>query len=352
LIILIYVGIAIAAVIVLFIFEILVAALYPGVTVPQQKLAGESGRTRPVQQGILKGRQDVSFDVHGTTISAWFYLPENISSSLPCIIMASGLGGTRDMALDAYAMRFREAGLAVLVFDYRYTGRSGGEPRQLLWIPNQLADYAAAIEYARNREEIDAGKIALWGTSLSGGHVLVTASRDNRVACISAQCPLVDGMEAAEQAYHHSSLRQVLRMAGHGQRDLVRSWLGLSAHKIPIVGKPGTIALMADADAWDTFNELAPDDFVNEACARIAIRMDKYRPVTSLGKINCPVLLQVCEHDIALPQQVIEKAVSQLGQHAEVIRYPIGHFDIYRGDNLVKAADDQVTFFMEHLLRE
>ena len=34
------------------------------------------------------------------------------------------------------------------------------------------------------------------------------------------------------------------RMIMHGQRDLVRSWLGLSPHKIPIVGKPGSIALM------------------------------------------------------------------------------------------------------------
>jgi acetyl esterase/lipase len=180
--------------------------------------------------------------------------------------MANGLGSTKDMALDAYAVRFCDAGLAVLAFDYRYNGKSGGEPRQLLWIPSQLEDYAVAVEYARNRDEIDPARIALWGTSLSGGHVLVAAARDNRIACISAQCPLIDGMEAAEAAYHRSSLRQAFRITGHGQRDLVRSWMGLSPHRIPIAGKPGTVALMPDADAWDTFNELAPDGFINEAC--------------------------------------------------------------------------------------
>jgi fermentation-respiration switch protein FrsA (DUF1100 family) len=341
-------GAVIAAIIVLFIIELLVVALFPGVTVPQQKLTREADRTGPATQASL--RQDVYFEVNGTPVSAWFYQPANISSRLPCIIMANGLGGTKDMALDAYATRFREAGMAVLAFDYRHTGRSGGEPRQLLWIPYQLQDYAAAIEYARNRDEIDPSRIAVWGTSLSGGHALVTAVADSRIACIAVQCPLIDGTAAAEEAYHRSSLRQVFRIVGHAQRDLVRSWLRLSPHKIPLVGKPGTVALMADADAWETFNALAPDDFINEACARISIRMDKYRPVTSLGKINCPVLLQVCEHDIALPQQVVEKAVTLLRQYAKVISYPIGHFDIYRGENLARAADDQANFFKEHLV--
>jgi len=108
-------------------------------------------------------------------------------------------------------------------------------------------------------------------------------------------------------------------MAGHAQRDLVRSWLGLPPHKIPIVGKPGTVALMADTNAWNTFEESAPDDFVNEACARITIRIDKYKPINHVDKIDCPVLLQACDYDFALPLHVVEKAVSRLGQRAQVI---------------------------------
>jgi acetyl esterase/lipase len=344
------IGAVIAAIVIIFIIELLIAGLYPGVIVPQQKLAVEPGRTWLLPQELPLDRQDVSFDVNGTTVRAWFYLPSRAPAKFPCIIMANGLGGTREMALDAYASRFCQAGLAVLAFDYRHTGSSGGEPRQLLWIPCQLEDYAAAIKYARSRDEIDSARIALWGTSLSGGHSLVTAARDNSISCIAVQCPLIDGTAAAEEAYHHSSLRQVFRMAGHGQRDLVRSWLGLSPHKIPIVGKPGTIALMSDADAWETFRELAPEGFINEACARIAIRMDKYRPVTGLHKISCPVLLQVCDQDVALPSSVVARAATLLGQHAEVIHYPIRHFDIYRGDNLVRAAADQIDFFNRHLV--
>lgn len=342
-------GIILGVIVGAFIIELLIAGLYPGVSVPKQDLKARL-QSSPDRKGEKFGlRKDVTFTVDGTSISAWLYLPEKMSSSVPCIVMANGLGGTKNMALDAYAVRFQEAGMAVLAFDYRYTGKSSGSPRQLIWIPSQLEDYAAAISYVRSLKQINPAKVALWGTSLSGGHVLVTAAKDKNIACVAAQCPLLDGGEAAEAQLHLVGIKHIFKMAGHGQRDLVRSWLGLSPHKIPIVGKPGTIALMADMDAWNAFEELAPDDFVNEACARIAIRMDKYRPINQLDKIHCPVLLQVCDYDIALPVNVVKKAEERLGQFAQVIHYPIGHFDIYRKGNFEKAVNDQLSFYSKYL---
>ena len=347
-----YIGIVLGAIALAFALELLIVGLYPHVSVPRQDLERRSEMTSGQTPGQTANRREVRFDVKGTTVSAWLFLPDSASSPVPCIVMAHGLGGTRSMGLAAYAARYQQAGMAALAFDYRYNGDSEGDPRQLIWIRHQLEDYAAAIRYARGLKEIDPEKIALWGTSLSGGHVLVTAARDDRVACVAAQCPLLDGTETAEAHMRHAGIRYVLRMAAHGQRDLVRSWLGLSPHRIPIVGKPGTIALMANTDAWRAFAEMAPDDFANEGCARIAIRIDKYRPVNQLGKVNCPVLLQVGDQDMATPAKVVSRARRLLGQHAEVIHYPIDHFDFYRGENLEQAVNDQVRFFKSHLLRD
>lgn len=349
-IVIIYIGIMLAAIIVAFAIELIIAALYPGVSVPKQHLEKIPGLVFEKNIDRVEMRKDVKFDVNGTTVSGWLFLPEGLSLPVPCVVMGHGLGGTKNMGLDSYATRFQEAGIAVLVFDYRYTGESGGNPRQLIWIPSQLEDYAAAINYVRSLKEIDAAKIALWGTSLSGGHVLVTAAKDNKIACVVAQCPLLDGTASAEELAHRVGIKHILRMTGHAQRDLVRSWLGLSPHKIPLVGKPGTVALMADMDAWHTFGELAPDDFINEACARIGIRMDKYKPINQVANIHCPVLLQVCDYDIALPVNIVNKAAERLGERAQVIHYPIGHFDIYLGDNFEMAVNDQLTFFNKHLL--
>lgn len=55
--------------------------------------------------------------------------------------MAHGLGGVRQMRLDAFAERFSSAGYRCLLFDYRRFGASPGEPRQLLSVRRQLEDW-------------------------------------------------------------------------------------------------------------------------------------------------------------------------------------------------------------------
>lgn len=345
------IGIVLGAIIGAYAVFVLIMALGPRKPVPAQRLERAKHPTpeKDTQRSGL--RKDVSFEVKGTKLSAWLYLPENLSAPVPCIIMGHGLGGTKAAGLEAYALRFQEAGFAVLAFDYRHLGESSGKPRQLVWIPYQNQDWAAAVEYVRGLEEIDPARIALWGTSLSGGHVVMTAAKDQKIACVAAQVPLLDGAAGSWPLVKRVGIKYMLRMAfGHGVRDMVRSYLGLSPHKIPLVGKPGTIAAMADSGAWDLFKEVAPDDFVNEICARILIRMDKYHPINHASKVRCPVLIQVSDKDISLPKRTLKK-VKRLGTLAEVIHYPIDHFDIYMGDHFEKAVIHQLDFFKKHLFQ-
>lgn len=336
-------------VIAIFTLYLLVVAFIPGISVPAQPLKKRKKPAGAPAQGSAGSRQDANFTVNGISVSAWLYLPDNAPAPVPCIVMGHGLGGTRQTGLDAYAVRFQAAGFAVLVFDYRHFGSSAGEPRQLVWIPYQLEDWSAAIAYARSLKDVDPAKIALWGTSLSGGHVIVTAARDHQIACVSAQCPGLDGRASALMGYKREGLGYSLRMIMHGQRDLVRSWFGRSPHKIPIAGEPGTIALLTAPDAYEAFARLAPEDFVNEACARIIIRGDKYRPVDQAHQVRCPVLLQICDHDSLTPISAAEETVRRLGAYANVKHYGIGHFDIYFGDNFEKSVEDQLEFFKSHL---
>jgi dienelactone hydrolase len=331
-----------------FIIYLLVVALLPGISVPEQALE-TSLPSRPRDAIPPPSRTDVSFEVKGTSLSAWLYLPEDLSAPVPCVVMGNGFGGTKDMLLESYALRFQKAGLAALAFDYRHFGDSEGDPRQLVWIPYQLQDYAAAVAYARGLERIDPAKIALWGTSASGGYVIEAAARDQTVACVVAQCPGLDGRAAALEGYRKVGIKNGLRLIMHGQRDLVRSWLGLSPHKIPIVGRSGTIACMPIEDAYEGYAKNASESFVNEVCARITIRGDKFRPVTKAKKVRCPVLLQICENDELAPLSAAEETAEKLGDLAEVKRYPIGHFDIYIGANFERSVADQLEFLLRRL---
>lgn len=105
-------------------------------------------------------RTDVQFRSGGARCAAWLYLPDQRKPH-PVIVMAHGLGGTREMRLDAYAEKFCTAGYACLVFDCRHFGVSGGQPRQLLDIKRRLQDWRSAVAHARAQEELDATHVIL-----------------------------------------------------------------------------------------------------------------------------------------------------------------------------------------------
>src|SRR3954468_4783680 len=105
-------------------------------------------------------RDDVRFESGGQRCAAWLYRPEGYGPH-PCVILAHGFGGTRSARLWAFAERFRDAGMAALVFDYRHFGDSEGEPRQLLSVSRQLDDWRAAIGYARGLDGVDPERIAI-----------------------------------------------------------------------------------------------------------------------------------------------------------------------------------------------
>jgi hypothetical protein len=121
------ISIIIGSLIGLYIIELVIVTFLPGFSVPKQPLGKEKhGATRETVKPP-QSRKDVSFQVKQTKISAWLYLPENVSGPVPCIIMSHGFGGTKDMLLERYAIRYLKAGYATLTFDYRHFGESEGE---------------------------------------------------------------------------------------------------------------------------------------------------------------------------------------------------------------------------------
>jgi dienelactone hydrolase len=292
-------------------------------------------------------RTDVSFDSWGDRCGAWLYRPEGAGEeALPCVVMAHGFGATRDLGLAAFAERFADEGLAALVFDYRHFGASEGEPRQLLDVKRQLADWAAAISYARAREDIDGERIALWGSSFSGGHVLTSAARDRRVAAVVSQVPFIDGVATLAAA----GLGPALRLTRAGLRDQLGAVLGRAPHMLKIVGPPGSVAAMTSPDAEPGYRALIPDgaDFTDKVMARIALRVASYWPGRLARRIACPVLVCVGDEDAVTPPRPAIRVAKRLPK-GELRRYPCGHFDVYVDGFFERVIADQVPFLRKHL---
>ncbi|HVC25046.1 MAG TPA: alpha/beta fold hydrolase [Acidimicrobiales bacterium] len=292
-------------------------------------------------------RRDVTFDSGATQCAAWLYMPETGAGDLPCVVMAPGLSAVREQRLDAFAERFVSAGLAALVFDYRHFGSSGGEPRQLLDVARQVGDWKAAIAFARSLPGIDAGRIALWGTSLSGGHVMAVASRDARIAAVVAQMPFTDGIANAALYRVSDSLRLTIEAV----RDRCGAWLGRPPRLIGAAGAPGSLAVLTTPDAlagFEKMESLAPT-WRNELAARVMLRLVAYRPGRLARRIECPLLVCVGDNDVVVPQAPAV-AAARRAPKGELLRYPVGHFDAYVGEPFERLVEDETLFLTRVLL--
>ncbi len=115
-----------------------------------------------------------------------------------------------------FAKPFSEAGIDAFIFDYRGFGDSGGIPRQDVSYLRQREDYHAAIAAARGLPNVDETRIAIWGTSYSGGHVLVAAAQDQKISAVISMNPATDGLAALSQICRYGGLKQLTVAVAHG----------------------------------------------------------------------------------------------------------------------------------------
>lgn len=260
--------------------------------------------------------------------------------------MAHGFGGERVFRLDAFAERFARKEIAVLVFDYRGFGESTGEPRRLVDPQRHLEDWQAAVFFGKSLREIDSSRIALWGTSFSGGHVLVTASRMAGIRAVVAQVPFVDSL-ATTGTFKASFIFQAL---AHGLRDQLAALTLGKAHEVPVAGRPGEFALMNTPDAMDGIQKMVPAGipWENRAPARIVLKLPFYRPIRSASKIRCPVLIVAAEKDTLIPIRAVVRTAARIPD-CELVRRPVSHFDVYAGEEFERVAAIEADFLERRL---
>jgi pimeloyl-ACP methyl ester carboxylesterase len=267
----------------------------------------------------------------------------------PCVVLAHGFGGTVDSGILPFAERYAAAGLDALAFDYRHFGASEGEPRQLLSVSRQLADYAAAIGFARTLEGVDPDRIVVWGSSYAGGHVVPVAVADGRVAGVIAQVPAMDGMVALGNVARYAGPGQLARLVLAGMRDLAASVSGRPPVLVSVVGPPGSLGMMTTPDADPGYRAIAGPSWRNEVAARIALKAAAYRPGLLADRLPCPILVQIADRDSVAPVKAAQDAAWRATGRAEVRTYPIGHFDIYTGPPFERAVTDQLHFLGRHV---
>jgi len=292
--------------------------------------------------------QDIYFQSGTERCAAWLYMPSGVQKP-PLVVMGHGFAAERSFRLPAFAERFAEKGMAVFVFDCRNFGDSTGEPRNLVDYNRHLQDWSAAIACVRAMPEVDGNRVALWGSSFSGGHVIVTAARDKRVSAVVSQVGFVDGLATAVFGLIKKP-GFFLRFLLEGMKDMIPMVTGTTPYYVPVVGKPDTFAAINTPDAYDGYMAIIPPGsaWKNQVPARILLKTVMYRPIRYAKNVSCPVLVVRAEADALVPSELIGKMAKGIKQ-GELFSLPVGHFDVYAGKYFDITVEAEANFFMKHL---
>lgn len=287
----------------------------------------------------------LSFRSGGEICAAWLTLPEG-EGPHPVVVLVHGGGATHAMILEQYERRFSGAGLAVLAFDFRHLGESGGEPRQLMSLKRYFEDIDAALAFVRTRPELDANRVALWGTSFGASHVVATAARRADIAAAVVQCPVLRGRAPAMSA----GLSHLLRLSGPIVSDMLRGALGLSRRYVPIVGRPGERAFVNLPGAYEGWYSVVPKGYAFDPRVQAAAGLTLlfYDAASRARHVRCPLLVCVSDRenlmDPAIAVRVANEAPRGVARH-----YDTDHFQVYHPPFVDRIVADQIAFLTEHL---
>ena len=135
-------------------------------------------------------RKNVVLEIEGITISGQIYLPGE-EASYPTVCVCHGIPSGKppdpgDGGYHSLAERICHEGLAVMIFNFRGTGASGGNLDILGW----TRDMETVIDYLWDLPEVDKSHLSLLGFSGGAAVSVYVAAQDNRVSgVVAGACP-------------------------------------------------------------------------------------------------------------------------------------------------------------------
>lgn len=285
-------------------------------------------------------KQDVTFRSGELECAAWLMLPEG-DGPWPGIAMAHGISAVKEMSLEPFARGIAQAGFAVLCFDYRHSGASGGTPGTI-FPALQQEDYRNAISFLAEHPQVDADRIGVWGTSLSGGHVIQVAAHDRRVKAVYSQVPTIDRWKALQR---NSTPQQVAELLARLADDRERRYRGEPSQTIPMTAPEGEPSLTGsrhhqyhldwtrDAPNWH-----------NGITLESVERCLEFLPGAYVDRVSpTPLMLVVALRDTLTPTDFALDAFADAREPKELVLLDCDHYDIY--ERPAEAIGHATRFF-------
>ena len=230
---------------------------------------------------VIVGAEDVAFLTDdGLRLDGWFVPAQAEWERPPTVLVFNGNAGDRSMRAPL-AETMRAGGLNVLLFDYRgYAGNPGSPTEDGL-----LKDGRAAVAYLESREDVEDGRIVLFGESLGSG-VAVALAAERSPAALVLRSPFTSMVDEARVHYPFLPVGLLLR--------------------------------------------------------------DRYPSIDRIGSVRCPVLVIAGEADTIVPPELSRELFDAAAQPKQLLTYPgadHNDFDFSKGELWI----DRMLEFLEEV---
>jgi fermentation-respiration switch protein FrsA (DUF1100 family) len=253
-------------------------------------------------------RADVEFESCGASLRGWLFRNPDHAMA-PGVVMAHGFTAVKEMFLEEYANAFCAAGFTVLVYDHHGFGASEGQPRQSPTPSVQLQGYRDAVHWLGQQSAVDRNRIAIWGSSFSGGHVAILAGEELSIRCAVAQVPgIVSGGPALSEA---------------------------------------TLAAMSAALTEGRLDDTLPAASATSDGLGIMYADGAYNWFSRVARERAPLLLIVAPDDVLTPPGPAVEIASGISL-IDVVEIPGGHFDAYES-GFSLSSSSAVSWFKRYL---
>lgn len=141
----------------------------------------------------------VTFTTGGETVVGRLFPAAFGTGPAPAVAIIGPMTFVKEQAPLQYARRLARNGYTALIFDPRYRGESGGEPRCLEDPVAKAEDLRAAVAFLATRPEADAERLGVLGICMGGNSAVHAAADDPLIRAVATVTPHFRNAEADAQ---------------------------------------------------------------------------------------------------------------------------------------------------------
>ena len=284
----------------------------------------------------------------GTVLRGDLFLPDEDTTSAPTVIMSHGFSATRQMGLPWFAQSFADAGYAVFLYDHRGLGESEGEPRNVVNPWTQTHDMWEVVDQLRTRPEVHPDRLALWGSSFSGGEAIVLGALHPEIKAVIANAPFAGLGDLIATPSHAEQRFIAMRVAFDndtldvGQREIGPMAVVLDA------GIESAVLPQPESSRW--FLQHGPQNGWSNSVTMVMTTTPPFDPAACSPFLDGTALLMVvATKDDVAPTEVALDTFNRASGPKRLTMIEGHHFSAYEAPARDEAFDAMVEFLDEFL---